>query len=288
MFLYIPDSCKKPTMTLNSSDSHSQFLLEKIIKMSESAVMSAEESMRSAMLAKEHAISALTAARLMMDLQLGAELSGREVDGLQSNHVSSSTELQDWKDDDDREDDEDTQSVFLSDPAADIVDGGSDSDGEAETAAIVDVLTSSDESEDWRVDGSSHHHQLDQTTTFVSQTVRASAVAGPYIPPPSQLGSMISEQVYLLDEKCKSNDWRNLQTKCPQYRAKEFPVKGRGLFATKKINPGQIIMNKLPLHFCGEKLAGLPERVQAEFPPCPPVGNNVGREILDLYCPLLR
>ena len=64
-----------------------------------------------------------------MDLQLGAELSGREVDGLQSNHVSSSTELQDWKDDDDREDDEDTQSVFLSDPAADIVDGGSDSDG---------------------------------------------------------------------------------------------------------------------------------------------------------------
>ena len=63
MFLYIPDSCKKPTMTLNSSDSHSQFLLEKIIKMSESAVMSAEESMRSAMLAKEHAISALNSSQ---------------------------------------------------------------------------------------------------------------------------------------------------------------------------------------------------------------------------------
>ena len=52
-------------MTLNSSDSHSQFLLEKIIKMSESAVMSAEESMRSAMLAKEHAtcISALNSSQ---------------------------------------------------------------------------------------------------------------------------------------------------------------------------------------------------------------------------------
>ena len=86
MFLYIPDSCKKPTMTLNSSDSHSQFLLEKIIKMSESAVMSAEESMRSAMLAKDQANSALTAARQLMDLQLGAEPTGREVVGLQSQH----------------------------------------------------------------------------------------------------------------------------------------------------------------------------------------------------------
>ena len=45
----------------------SQTLLEEIIKMSESAVMSAEESMRSAMLAKDQVNSALTAARLMSD-----------------------------------------------------------------------------------------------------------------------------------------------------------------------------------------------------------------------------
>ena len=52
-------------MTLLSSTS--QTLLEEIIKMSESAVMSAEESMRSAMLAKDQANYALTAARLMSD-----------------------------------------------------------------------------------------------------------------------------------------------------------------------------------------------------------------------------
>ena len=53
-------------MTLNSS--FSQSLLEEIIKMSESAVMSAEDSMKSAMLAKDQASYALTAARLMMTL----------------------------------------------------------------------------------------------------------------------------------------------------------------------------------------------------------------------------
>ena len=79
-------------MMLNSSTS--QTLLEEIIKMSESAVMSAEESMRSAMLAKDQANYALTAARLMRTLvrseeskqQLGCDPAVREDD-----QVSSST-----------------------------------------------------------------------------------------------------------------------------------------------------------------------------------------------------
>ena len=183
--------------------------------MSESAVMSAEESMRSAMLAKDQANSALTAARQMMDLQLGAEPTGREVVGLQSDQVNTSTsaelitdtaERHDLKEEDE-DDDEDTQPVFLSDPAADIVDGGSDSDGEAETAAIVDVLTSSEESEDWKHEAQSHHHRLDQNKASVSQTdamfnaARPSAVAGPYIPSPSQVGSLIVNRlsVFMID-----------------------------------------------------------------------------------------
>ena len=75
-------------MTLLSSASQS--LLEEIIKMSESAVMSAESSMRSAMLAKDQANSALSAARLMMNLQRSEE-SHQQVVGLQSDQVSSST-----------------------------------------------------------------------------------------------------------------------------------------------------------------------------------------------------
>ena len=65
-------------MTLFSSTSQS--LLEKIIKMSESAVMSAEDSIRSAMLAKDQANSALTAARLMMSL-LRSEESVKQLGG---------------------------------------------------------------------------------------------------------------------------------------------------------------------------------------------------------------
>ena len=158
------------------------------------------------MLAKDQANSALSAARQIMDLQRSEEShqhqrTEREVVGLQSDQVSSSTsaelntntaEHRDWKDDDDEE----TQPVFLSDPTVGIVDGGSDSEGEAETAPIVDVLTSSDESEDWRNNGQSHH-QLDQTTPSVSHTdsvltaVRSSAGAGQYIPSPSQVGSVL-------------------------------------------------------------------------------------------------
>ena len=181
--------------------------------MSESAVMSAEESMRSAMLAKDQANSALSAARQLMDLQLGTEPTGREVVGLQSDQVNTSTsaelitdtaERHDLKEDDE---DEDTQPVFLSDPAADIVDGGSDSDGEAETAAIVDVLTSSEESEDWKHEAQSHQHRLDQNKASVSQTdamfnaAKPSAVAGPYIPSPSQVGSLIVNRlsVFMID-----------------------------------------------------------------------------------------
>ena len=48
--------------------SSSQSLLEEIIKMSESAMMSAEDSMRVATLAKDQANFALTAAKWMMDL----------------------------------------------------------------------------------------------------------------------------------------------------------------------------------------------------------------------------
>ena len=54
-------------MTLFSSTSQSLLVLEKIIKMSESAVMSAEDSMRSAMVTKDQANHALSAARQMKD-----------------------------------------------------------------------------------------------------------------------------------------------------------------------------------------------------------------------------
>ena len=173
--------------------------------MSECAVMSAEDSMRSAMQAKIQANSALSAARQMMDLQRSEEshqhqLTEREVDGLQSDQVSTTVELdtntaehRDWKDADDDDDDE-TQPVFLSDPTAGIVDGGSDSEVEDETAAIVDVLTSSDESEDRKNDAQSLLSSVSLTDSVFPAVPpcdlqdRPSAVAAQYIPSPIQVG----------------------------------------------------------------------------------------------------
>ena len=158
--------------------------------MSESAMMSAEDSMRSASLAKDEANSALSAAKQMRDLLRSEEsqqLAGREVVRLQDDQVSSTAEQNDCKDD------EETQPVFLSDPTAGIVDGGSDSEVETETAAIVDVLTSSDESE------------VEQTRSSVSPTdtavpppdlhAKPTAEAGQYIPSPIQVGVVLAHHI---------------------------------------------------------------------------------------------
>ena len=179
-----------------------QSLLEEIIKMSECAVMSAEDSMRSAMQAKIQANSALSAARQMMESHQH-QLTEREVDGLQSDQVSTTVELdtntaehRDWKDADDDDDDE-TQPVFLSDPTAGIVDGGSDSEVEDETAAIVDVLTSSDESEDRKNDAQSLLSSVSLTDSVFPAVPpcdlqdRPSAVAAQYIPSPIQVDSLL-------------------------------------------------------------------------------------------------
>ena len=48
-------------------------------------------------------------------------------------------------------------------------------------------------------------------------------------------------------ENCQRMDWARHKSSCPLYVVREVPGKGRGTFATRKISPGRVIMEELPL-----------------------------------------
>ena len=55
------------------------------------------------------------------------------------------------------------------------------------------------------------------------------------------------EKVFYCNKECQRNDWKNHKPSCPPYRVREVPGKGRGVFATRKINPGIVIMEERPM-----------------------------------------
>ena len=48
-------------------------------------------------------------------------------------------------------------------------------------------------------------------------------------------------------KECQAKDWTNHKASCPPYTVREVPGKGRGLFATRRIVPGKIILEERPL-----------------------------------------
>ena len=48
-------------------------------------------------------------------------------------------------------------------------------------------------------------------------------------------------------KECQAKDWRNHRPSCRPYTIRNVPGKGRGLFATRKIIPGKIILEERPL-----------------------------------------
>ena len=58
-------------------------------------------------------------------------------------------------------------------------------------------------------------------------------------------------KVSYCNKQCQSKDWRNHKQSCPPFRVKEVAGKGRGLFATRKIKPGQTILEELPIFVYG-------------------------------------
>ena len=63
----------------------------------------------------------------------------------------------------------------------------------------------------------------------------------------SKLGSCVCGKVSYCNKECQTKDWKNHKLSCPPYTVREVPGKGRGLFATRKITPGMIILEEKPL-----------------------------------------
>jgi len=59
--------------------------------------------------------------------------------------------------------------------------------------------------------------------------------------------SCVCGQVSYCDKECQTKDWTNHKSSCPPYTIREIPGMGRGLFATRKIKPGEIILEERPL-----------------------------------------
>ena len=47
--------------------------------------------------------------------------------------------------------------------------------------------------------------------------------------------------------ECQKKDWKSHKPSCPPFVIRESPGKGRGLFATRKIKEGQVIIEEYPL-----------------------------------------
>jgi len=63
----------------------------------------------------------------------------------------------------------------------------------------------------------------------------------------SKLRSCVCGKVSYCNKECQVKDWKNHKSSCPPYTVREAPGKGRGLFATRKITPGKIILEEKPL-----------------------------------------
>ena len=61
------------------------------------------------------------------------------------------------------------------------------------------------------------------------------------------LKKCVCGKVSYCDKECQAKDWTSHKSFCPPYSIKESPGKGSGVFATRKIKPGQLIMEEMPI-----------------------------------------
>ena len=59
--------------------------------------------------------------------------------------------------------------------------------------------------------------------------------------------SCVCGKVSYCSKECQKNDWKVHKPSCPPFVIRESPGKGRGLFATRRIKEGQVIIHEYPL-----------------------------------------
>ena len=64
--------------------------------------------------------------------------------------------------------------------------------------------------------------------------------------PKEPLKNCICKKASYCSKECQAKDWKSHKPSCPPYVIKESPGKGKGLFATRKIKEGQVIVDEYP------------------------------------------
>ena len=61
------------------------------------------------------------------------------------------------------------------------------------------------------------------------------------------LRSCVCRKVSYCSKECQAKDWKVHKPSCPPFVLRESPGKGRGLFATRRIKAGEVILEEYPL-----------------------------------------
>ena len=73
--------------------------------------------------------------------------------------------------------------------------------------------------------------------------------------PEVQLKSCVCRKASYCSKECQAKDWKSHKPSCYPFTIKESPGKGRGLFATRRIEAGQIILEEYPLFTYNEGMS---------------------------------
>ena len=65
--------------------------------------------------------------------------------------------------------------------------------------------------------------------------------------PTEQLKSCVCGNASYCSKECQTKDWKTHKPACPPFIIRKSPGKGRGLFATRRIKEGQVVLEEYPL-----------------------------------------
>ena len=69
------------------------------------------------------------------------------------------------------------------------------------------------------------------------------------VEPKEQLKSCVCRKASYCFKECQTKDWKSHKSSCRPFKIKEAPDgKGKGLFATRSITEGEVILEETPLH----------------------------------------
>ena len=74
------------------------------------------------------------------------------------------------------------------------------------------------------------------------------------VEPEEQLKNCVCKKVSYCSKECQAKDWKSHKPSCPPFLIREAPGKGKGLFATRKIKEGEMILEEYPLLTVRDKI----------------------------------